>query len=157
VDEPGNVDLWAKMQLGAYYAGIALMNSGAGPAGAMSYPLGVYFGVPHGLAGGVFLGPVGRLNMKRGCTLYADLYDLIDDGEIGMSVQEKNGAFFDRLSLLCEKLGVPPSLGVFGVSRNDVAMLAEVTMQLKGAVEQNPIPMDLRDIKTVLEGLTGNS
>ena len=40
-----------KVQLGAYLAGIALMNSGSGPAGAISYPLGTNFQIPHGLAG----------------------------------------------------------------------------------------------------------
>jgi len=44
-----------KIQLGATLAGIAMMNAAGGIASAISYPLGSRFGVPHGLAGGIFL------------------------------------------------------------------------------------------------------
>ena len=39
---------------GAFLSAIALMNSGTGPAAAMSYPVGVHFKVPHGIGGGIF-------------------------------------------------------------------------------------------------------
>ncbi|MCG6550958.1 MAG: iron-containing alcohol dehydrogenase [Candidatus Magnetominusculus sp. LBB02] len=38
--EPDNVDFRSELQYGAFLTGIALMNSGTGPAAAMSYPLG---------------------------------------------------------------------------------------------------------------------
>jgi alcohol dehydrogenase class IV len=50
VHELEDVILRGQLQLGAYYSGIALMNASSGPAGALSYPLGVHFHVPHGLA-----------------------------------------------------------------------------------------------------------
>ena len=47
------------------------MNSGAGPAGALSYPLGVYFDVPHGMAGSVFLPAVIKYNVDNGYNEYS--------------------------------------------------------------------------------------
>jgi len=43
---------------------MALSNSGSGVVGAMSYPLGVHFGIPHGFAGGIFLPDIIEHNTK---------------------------------------------------------------------------------------------
>lgn len=150
-ERPNDVELRARMQLGAFYAGIALPNAGPGPAGAMSYPLGVSFKVPHGLAGAVFLEPVARLNVERGCYLYAELYDLIDGVEPGLDQQAKSWTFCDRLGALCDVVGVPRSLGVFGVRRDHLANLSEQTFALRGAIEQNPMPIGLDDIRQIFE------
>lgn len=63
--------LWAgsqellSLQIGAHMAGRALCNSGSGIAGAISYPFGVHYGVPHGIAGGIFLPDVMRFNGEK--------------------------------------------------------------------------------------------
>lgn len=62
-----------KVQLGAYLAGIALMNSGSGPAGAISYPLGTNFQIPHGLAGGIILPFLINHNIENGYLNYSGL------------------------------------------------------------------------------------
>lgn len=51
-----------KIQMGAYLAGRALCNSGSGISGALSYALGVHYGVPHGIAGGIWLPDVMKFN-----------------------------------------------------------------------------------------------
>ena len=60
---------------GAFLSAISLMNSGTGPAAAMSYPLGVHFGVPHGIGGGIFLPHVIEHNINSGFIDYAELYE----------------------------------------------------------------------------------
>ena len=62
-----------RVQLGAYLAGIALMNSGSGPAGAISYPLGTNFQIPHGLAGGIILPFLINHNIENGYLNYSGL------------------------------------------------------------------------------------
>jgi alcohol dehydrogenase len=149
VAAPEDVDLRARMQLGAYYAGTALMNSGAGLAGALSYPLGVRFHVPHGLAGAVFLPHVVRFNVERGCALYGELGDRAEGGR--QSLQERATAFSGRLDSLCERLEIPTNLRTFGVSSRDLPLLAEETMLLRGAIEQNPVDVSARDVSALLE------
>lgn len=51
-----------QIQLGAHMAGRALCNSGSGISGAISYALGVHYGVPHGIAGGIWLPDVMEFN-----------------------------------------------------------------------------------------------
>ncbi|MCI0732173.1 MAG: iron-containing alcohol dehydrogenase [Chloroflexi bacterium] len=151
VDEPDNLEWRGRMQVGAYYAGTALMNAGAGPAGAMSYPLGVHFRVPHGLAGAVFLPEVVAYNVDRGCTVYGELYDLIEDADPGLTLEEKSERFAQRLRQLCDYLGIPKTLDRFGMSRADIEMFGEQTTWLKAALDQNPASFSIGEVKMLLD------
>ena len=153
VDDMDNVELRSKLLLGSYYAGIALMNSGAGPAGALSYVLGVHYNVPHGLAGAVFLPQVIRLNVERGCLTYAPLYDLIEGVDRNLSEIEKNRKFSEALEKLCEKLSIPKSLTGFGVAQKDVEFLVNESFWLRQAMEQNPVPFTKEETQLVWESL----
>lgn len=151
----GDRSLETKLNLlvGADCAGIALMNSGAGPAGALSYPLGVYFHVPHGLAGSVFLPGVIRYNVEEGYLDYASLYDLMDEDR-DASDKKKSYVFADRIEGLSRALGIPTELKGFGVrTTNDAALIIEHSMQLKAAFEQNPIPFGLEEIEKTIKNL----
>lgn len=150
VADPNNVALRAQVQRGAYCAGIALMNSGAGPAGALSYPLGVHFKVPHGLAGGVFISRIARFNAERGFVDYADLYDLIAGADHSLTPEEKSIKFCDELDSLLQKLEVPDKLSPFGVQQADLPNLAQQTMLLIGALDQNPVPFNIKEVEDVL-------
>jgi len=155
VDDMGNIDVRSKLLLGSHYAGVALMNSGAGPAGAMSYPLGVHYNVPHGLAGAVFLPKVVKFNVQGGCESYAELYDLIDNADKNLSVLQKIKEFSEALDALCEKLLIPRHLSQFNVSRKDVDFIVKDTFSgLKGAIEQNPIPFTEKDARNILNEMT---
>ncbi len=127
------------LMLGSGCAGIALMNSGAGPAGALSYPLGVYFDVPHGLAGSVFLPGVIRYNVENGYTDYAILYDLIFKDH-RLAVSEKSYRFADEIIQLSQDLDIPTDLKGFGVKKDeDANLIIDNSMQLKAAFDQNPV------------------
>ncbi len=152
-DDMSNVELRAKLLLGSYYAGIALMNSGAGPAGALSYVLGTRYNVPHGLAGAVFLSPVVNLNTRMGCLSYAQLYDLIEGADRNLDEVRKNKMFSEALRELCDKLSVPKSIKDFGVLPQDLRFLVEESFWLKAAIEQNPIAFTAREVQTVWESL----
>jgi alcohol dehydrogenase class IV len=136
--------------IGSGLAGVALMNSGAGPAGALSYPLGVYFDVPHGLAGSVFLPYVIRHNVEHGYTDYAELYDLVHDSS-NLSKEKKSLIFADEIVQLCDNLGIPISLSGFGVvTEEDRKRIIDNAMQLKAAFEQNPINFGTDEITKVI-------
>lgn len=151
VNEPSNLEYRGKMLLGAYFAGIALINSASGPAGVLSYPLGVHYKVPHGIAGAVFLAPVVRFNIERGYEAYSQLYDLIEDADNDMTTKEKNWGFLTRLEQLCLDLAVPTSLSEFGVKEADLSKLAveSYTNRTKSA-EQNPIPVKAKELEIII-------
>lgn len=150
LDRSDDVETRGNLQLGAYLAGIALINAGSGPAGALSYPLGVHYKVPHGMAGAVFLTSIVEFNVGRGYQDYAELYDLIDGSVKELSLKEKNAAFVDCLRKLDEKLGIPKKLAQFGLGKEDARFLIEQYYSLEKAIAQNPVPMTQEDIAAIL-------
>ena len=58
-EDPANLDRRLDLLLGAFLGGIVQMNSGSGVAAAISYPLSVYYKVPHGIGGGDVRGRCG--------------------------------------------------------------------------------------------------
>jgi alcohol dehydrogenase class IV len=152
-ERPDDLEARSALQLGAFYAGIALMNAGGGITGALSYPLGVLFKVPHGLAGGVFLARVSRDNVERGAYSYGDLYDLLDGAPFLADPCSRALAVCDALDRLAERLELPTSLKAFGVAEADLDTLAEQTMLLSGAIRQNPTEVAVADIRKILGDL----
>ena len=133
---------------GAFLSGVALMHSGTGPAAALSYPLSVHFKVPHGLGGGVFLPAVIEHNVRHGYTEYAGLLDL---GISDTSVASEQ--FFREIKAAWKKLGIPDNLGMLGIKTTDADLIVKETMELKGALDQNPLPFYENEIHQVLSKL----
>jgi alcohol dehydrogenase len=152
-DNPGNIEVRAKIQYGAYLAGISLINSGSGVAGALSYPLGVHFKVPHGIAGAVFIAHVVKHNVKAGYD-YSELYDLIDGADRTLPKNVKNEQFSGKMIALCKKLDVPENLGGFGVNASTVHLFLNEIDSLEGAFAQNPVPFTVEDGKKLVRCMT---
>jgi alcohol dehydrogenase class IV len=148
-NDPGNVGVRSKIQFGAYLAGISLINSGSGPAGALSYPLGVHFKVPHGLAGAVFIPHIVRHNVERGYD-YSELYDLIEGADVSLPRETRNEEFAEKLFELCRVLGVPDTLRGFGVDEKTVNVLCTEAESLKNAFGQNPVGFSVADAQDLL-------
>lgn len=150
LDFPEDLDIKGMLQLGAYLAGIALINSSSGPAGALSYLLGTWYKVPHGVAGAIFLPYVHKFNFERGYYDYEILYDAINRDDCSNRT-EKAGRIIDKLFFLNEKLGINGRLSSYGVKREDLSRFEEAaTTTLKGAFSFNPIEMKKDDIKELL-------
>jgi alcohol dehydrogenase class IV len=152
-DTPGDLGIRAKIQYGAYLAGISLINSGSGVAGALSYPLGVHFKVPHGIAGAVLIPHVIRHNMKAGYN-FSDLYDLIDGADRTLPDKEKSKRFSEKIFALCKKLDVPENLGVFGVNAGTVDLFLNEIGSLERAFAQNPVSFTVDDGKRLVRSMT---
>jgi alcohol dehydrogenase len=150
VDDLDNMKLREQVMYGAFLSAIALMNSGTGPAAAMSYPMGVHFGVPHGVGGGIFLPHVIQHNINAGCFEYAELY------HAGKNINTKeNGAklFIEKMWNTWQKLNIPQDLGEFGMNNSHKTKFIADTIDLKAALDQNPIPYYEKEINETLEKL----
>ncbi len=153
LDNPENLEIRAGLQLGAYLAGISLMNSGSGPAGALSYILGTNFKVPHGLASAIFLPYIVEHNIQNGYD-YGDLYELIEGANKNLSSKEnKSQEFCKEIFKLSRKLDVPPNLKEVGVNENNLKILLKNVENLGPAFSQNPILFSIDDGKKLLTKL----
>ena len=148
INDLENIDLRREVMYGAFLSGIALMHSGTGPAAAMSYPLGVHYKVPHGLGGGIFLPYAIEHNISRGYVDYVGLYDKIEGDKI-----ETAQDFLERLFNLWNQLNIPKDLCFCGLQKSGIDFFIKETMQLKGALDQNPVPFGSTEVKKILSKL----
>jgi len=149
LNKPQDVDIRANILFGSYLAGISFMNSGAGPAHVLGYPLNSHFNVPHGISGAVFLPHVIKHNVEKGYN-YGELYDLIDNVDPSANRKMKNTLFSEKIFELCEKLDVSSSLRVFGVNEKNVEILLKKTEGLDNVFAQNPVPFSVKDGKRLI-------
>ena len=155
MERPWDLQARVGVMYGAFLSGLALMHSGTGPAAALSYPLGVHFGVPHGIGGALFLPQVARLNVELGFTGYAPLYRALPGAETGSSDDEAAQGFVDRLSTAWRELGVPDDLSAYGVGGEHADLIVADTLELTGALDQNPLGFGEKEIRLVLKRVTG--
>ncbi|MBP7088036.1 MAG: iron-containing alcohol dehydrogenase [Candidatus Omnitrophica bacterium] len=153
LDKPKEATIRVDLALGAYLAGIALMNSGSGPSGAFSYPLGAVYHVPHGYAGGVFIAHITKINVEKGYKDYDQLYDLIEGVDKNISSSEKNINFAKKIQELMDKLEVPRSLSNYNLNPKDIDFMIAQYEVLKAAIDQNPIEISKDDVTKMMEGL----
>ena len=143
-----NIELRQEVMYGAFLSGISLMHSGTGPSAAMSYPLGVHYKVPHGLGGGIFLPHVIEHNIKQGYMDYVGLYDKIEGEKISTAPD-----FLERLFNLWDQLDIPKDICFCGLQQSGVDAFIKETMELKGALDQNPVPFGAVEVNKILSKL----
>lgn len=134
---PINLESHQKMLLGSYFAGIALFNSGSGISGAMSYPIGVLFKVPHGYAGGITLPSVIRFNIENGWLGYSEL---VQNEYVEIKDKKKLSVLFlEKIEELYRALDVPKNFDKWNLDGTQLEKLMSHFQSLEQAFNQNPI------------------
>lgn len=150
LQEPGHPLYRTEVMFGAFLSGIALMHSGTGPAAALSYPLGVHYKVPHGVGGAIFLPHVVAHNVANGIYDYADL--LAVPGKPHGSDKMRAEWFVERMFENWKIMGVPQDLQ--GIDpKIDPNLMLQDTLELKGALDQNPLPFGSDELRQILSKL----
>ncbi len=128
LEEPDDLEARSAMQLGAFYAGVAIENSMLGATHACANPLTQRYGTAHGRAIAMCLPSVVRFNADEVAQDYAALHQ---SGE----------SLASRLEELAELGGLPRRLRDEGVPEEDLPGLARAaTKQWTGNF--NPRPFD---------------
>ena len=147
LSEINNDEAREKMLFGAHLAGISLFNAGSGPAGALSYPLGVVFKIPHGIAGGLILPYLVKYNVDRRYYKYAELYSAAfsDNNETKyLTDKEKSERLVCLIFELYDKLKVWEMLNIYQIDLSSPKLIDYIS-QLQGAFNQNPISISTND------------
>ena len=119
---PRDIEARGSMQLGAYYAGLAIENSMLGAAHACANPLTARYGTAHGIAIALMLPSVVRWNGPVAGSLYAELLKQSNDS---FNSNDPGGAMAARLEQMIAGGGLPRKLGQLGINRADLSVLAE--------------------------------
>ncbi|HVF22711.1 MAG TPA: iron-containing alcohol dehydrogenase [Pyrinomonadaceae bacterium] len=136
--QPDDLEARGAMQLGAFYAGVAIENSMLGATHACANPLTARYGTAHGAAIAMLLPSVVRWNERAVGDRYATLLNL-------SSVANKNPdltpteALALRLEELTQTGGLRSELSTAGINKNDLAALAaEAAEQWTGTFNPRP-------------------
>jgi alcohol dehydrogenase len=138
--EPNDLSARSAMQLGAYFAGVAIEGSMLGATHACANPLTTNYGTTHGAALAMLLPTVVRWNKSMAAGSYAELarlaglYSGANDGDA-------TEALAARLEQLAAAGGLQSRLSAAGITRDQLSMLAgEAAKQWTGGF--NPRPFD---------------
>lgn len=137
-DNPAALEAKNKMQIAAFYAGIAITASGTTAVHALSYPLGGKYHIAHGVSNAILLAPVMRFNEPACRTRLAAAYDrCCHEPEKCKSEEEKSLWMIARLEKIVRHLDIPKSLKEFNVPKEDLESLVEAGMQVTRLLVNN--------------------
>ena len=136
LDRPDDVAARAAMQLGAFYAGLAIEQSMLGAAHACANPLTARHKITHGVALAILLPHVVRWNSVTAAARYRAVLAPIDDEGDG----DPGERLATRLRALAGHAGLPDQLRTEGVDPDDLPQLADdATRQWTGTFNPRPL------------------
>ena len=140
LQRPDDLEARGAMQLGSYFAGMAIENSMLGATHACANPLTAHYSTVHGAALAMLLPSVVRWNGSVAAARYAELLRLSNEP----AISNGQGSFemlAQRLEQLASAGGLRQSLRMAGIPESDLRMLAaEAATQWTGTF--NPRPFD---------------
>ena len=138
--QPDDLEARGAMQMGAYFAGVAIENSMLGATHACANPLTAHYGTAHGASIAMLLPSVVRWNAPAASARYAELLKL---SNLNARAAEGDAAesLAQRLEELARAGGLHHTLGGAGVPRSDLSMLAEEAAE-QWTGRFNPRPFD---------------
>lgn len=126
LEEPSDLAARGRMLAAACLAGQAISTNMLGACHAFAHGLGALKGVPHGIANGLFLVPVMRLNLEKARPTYAALGLALGGQGDETALAEHAIACVERL--VHDVAEVPRNLSAVGVSEEDLPALTKLVM-----------------------------
>lgn len=149
-DDPDAMEAKNRMQIAAFYAGVAITCSGTTAVHALSYPLGGKYHIAHGVSNAILLVLVMKFNEPVSRGKLAAAYDRIVHGEKTCTTEaEKSAWVVERMGQIVRHLDIPTSLSEFNVPREDLDGLVKAGMQVQRLLVNNMrtvTPEDARNI-----------
>ena len=146
--------LFDRMQIAAYYGGLAITASGTTAVHALSYPLGGKYHIAHGVSNAILLAPVMRFNSEHPAVKerLAVAYDrCCHENKTCTTVEEKAAWMIARLEAIVKHLDIPTSLKEFGVPAEDLEGLVESGMQVQRLLVNNMRPVTADDARKLYQ------
>jgi alcohol dehydrogenase len=149
LNQPDDLEARGAMQLGAFYAGVAIENSMLGATHACANPLTAHYGTAHGAAIGMLLPSVVRWNETAVGQRYESFLRVSSGGSNSHDISPTE-ALARRLEQLAEAGGLRMQLRAAGIAKDELsALAAEAAEQWTGTF--NPRPFDRKGALEVYE------
>lgn len=138
---PENINYREKMSLGSLFSGVAIGISRTTMVHAVSYPLTVHFGIPHGLACALTLPSFIRYNAQDSESRIEEL-----SKKLGASTPEN---LIQKILDLISTLKLPKRLSAFGINESDIDLIIKEGFRPDRA-GNNPKDVSANDLKEIL-------
>ncbi len=138
VKRGGDISARSKMLLGSYLAGVAIANAGTGASHAISYALSVLCKVPHGASNSMLIPHVMEYSHKSAVEKFVILAQKTGVPVDKLAPEEAALAGCKKVAELTQNIGIPQHLKSFGVTESMLPQLVSMSMQLTGAINNNP-------------------
>lgn len=151
-DDPEAMEAKNRMQIAAYYGGLAITASGTTAVHALSYPLGGRYHIAHGVSNAILLIPVMRFNAEDAAVKerLAMVYDRCCHGERRVvNVDEKAEWVITTMDSIVKHLDIPASLRQFGVPESDLETLVASGMEVTRLLNNNMRKITQEDARNI--------
>lgn len=151
-DDPAAMEAKNRMQIAAYYGGLAITASGTTAVHALSYPLGGRYHIAHGVSNAILLIPVMRFNAEDAAVKerLAMVYDRCCHGERrAVNVAEKAEWVITAMDSIVKHLDIPTSLRQFGVPESDLETLVASGMEVTRLLNNNMRKITQEDARNI--------
>ncbi len=152
VKEGNNIEARSAMALASMYGGLCLGPVNTSAVHALSYGLAGKYHFSHGLANAVLLPAVMLFNMEADLEKNARIalaMGLPDKGDLRATVRSGIKAI-QELSRDC---GIPQSLSSLGVKQEDLPQLADMAMNVKRLLNNNPRELEWKDALSIYQSI----
>ncbi len=152
-EEEVDLSVYAMLQLGAFYGGVAITGSGTTAVHALSYPLGGRYHIPHGISNAILFAPVMYRNEEACREELARLCVFCWPQCQGWEKKEQSRWVLKKLEELVQALEIPDTLKEFGVQADDLEELAEAGSQVRRLLDNNKRALCREEIREIYAGL----
>lgn len=153
-DDPSAMEEKNRMQMAAYYGGLAITASGTTAVHALSYPLGGKYHIAHGVSNAILLAPVMRFNAQNAefRARLAQAYDRCCHEEVKVqTVDEKAAWMIAKMEAIVKHLEIPTSLKEFNVPAEDLEGLVASGMQVQRLLVNNMVTLTADDARKIYQ------
>lgn len=151
----GKKEAREKMALASMMAGMAINSAGTGAVHALAHPIGIRYGLPHGLVCGMLLPKLMDFNFPLAVDAYAELGYRTGIAHRTSDSEEAARKFVLYVHKLVEKLGLPAKLGELGLKREDIIDIVATAMN-SSSLSANVRKATQDDLVNILEQDLGN-
>ena len=139
-----------KMCLASLLGGVVLTNSGLGIAHGVSPFLGALHGIPHGVANGILLPHVIEFNLSSSIQKFKSVASALGEKREGLTEEEAAYKALSAVERIVKEMGIPQSLGEFGVKSEHLPELAKKSLT-SNSTRGNPREVSYEDILSLLK------
>lgn len=151
-DDPSAMEEKNRMQMAAYYGGLAITASGTTAVHALSYPLGGKYHIAHGVSNAMLLAPVMRFNAEDPVVRQrlAMAYDrCCHEAVKADTVDAKASWMIEKMESIVKHLDIPTSLRDFNVPAEDLETLVSAGMEVTRLLNNNMRKVTAEDARAI--------